>query len=499
MNEIVKNKLKKSILVILSASIAVGLAISFGCGQGESLGIKEATFAALEEIRLEKQNELTAYFESLEKLTTAAASDSLLTNVFSSGYETNSDMSHVAKLEDALDIHFVNVYGKFYDLLWVDTFGNVVHTIRRESDYHTNLYETASDTRLAQELEQADSPTFVDFEQYLPSDEPGAFYIVPVYKKQQLTGRMVFQLSVNRINTTLTNRRSMGRTGEVYLVSSSGLMLTQSRFARTSTILNKRIETEPIKAARKAESGNLLTTDYRDVRVFSSFARINVFEVVWYVVAEIDEAEVLTAHYTKHQGPIQRELLQQLLLQKHQSPVAPSSNRSSYIKVDMGEYGAARPGQELRTFGVATCTAVSAVFPGRFAYLAHVTPVDEAYKSDGHDLFGTNDETNLLSRLLDHIQHYDLLPYEVDSVQFVVTAVHDESCWNIIDKLIRAGFMVDQIKLMYNPEAQYANVTTRANDAGVTISWLSAEDSNSVEQLSKTTPDLGSLMRTFTY
>ncbi len=466
------------------------------CGKNESQSLKDATFSALQEIRQAKVTELTAYFELLREKTLAAESDTVLTNLFDLGSPMVARIGIPADHEERIDRHFVYDYGEFYDLLWVDTSGVVFHSVRQESDYQTNLFGDTIVTRLAQTLMQATSPTFVDFEYYSPSAEPGAFQIVPVVDGQILRGWMVFQLSINRVNSILTDHRRMGRTGEVYLVSGSGLMLSQSRFARRSTILSQKVETEPVRIAARAQTGDLLTTDYRDVPVFSSFSRISVFGVVWYVVAEIDEAEVITSHFANNQDAMRSPMLNRLRQKVPSSPIKSPLQAEPVIKVDMSEYGTAQPGQKLKTWGVATCTAVAVTYPGRFAYLAHVPPTDKVYRSNSPELFGGSQETDLLSRLLEQIRRYDVYPYEMDSLRFVVVAVHDEGCWNIIDQLIIAGFFINQMRLLYNPDAQYANVAVSATTGAVHVNWMSSESSEPTNShSSESIPDLGTLAK----
>lgn len=380
----------------------------------------------------------------------------------------------------------------------MDTSGFVFYTIRREEDYGTNLFTRAPGALLAKRLREISIPAFVDFEYYSPSGEPGAFHVVPVFTETQLRGWLVFQQAINRTNLILTDRQGMGRTGEVYLVNSNGIMLSQSRFTQRSTILKKKVETESIRMAAKAETGNLLITDYRGVRVFSSFSRLDILGAEWYLVAEIDEAEVLTAHFSAYSEILTVRILSHLRSVKSKSTAQPGSS-SQTIKVDMSEYGFAQVGQRLITHGVATCTAVAVTFGGQFAALAHVAPTDESYDPSSINLFGGNHQRNLMSRLLNRIYRYDIYPYQHDSLQFVVVATHNESCWNIIDQLIGQGVFVSQIKLLYNPEASYANVTVQADASTVDVNWFFEGETRAFVQSSTTSTDLARLVREMSF
>lgn len=472
----------------------LAMILTCGCGNDSSRDYQAETFATLQNIRVEKEAALTDYFHHLHDLTNMASTDTLLGGLFDKFKNGDPLTLYTADLENQIDLHFVNTYGDFYDLLWVDTSGFVIHSIRRESDYRTCLFDDSSSVQLSRRLRLIREPAFIDFENYSPSDEPGAFHVVPVFRNDEFTGWLIFQQAINRINTILTDRQNMGRTGEIYLVNSNNLMLSQSRFTRESTILNRKVETEAIRTASSSESGSLLIEDYRGVRVFSSFSRLDILGTRWYILAEIDEAEVLTAHYAANKDALRRPVLD--ILRQNQTYVdAAAYPVISAIKVDMGEYGFTRPGRKLGTRGVATCTGVAVTFPGRFAYLAHVAPIDEAYTSTFLDLFDQSDKTDLITRLLNRIRQYDIYPYELDNLEVVLIATHDESYWNIIDQLVDFGISLNQIKLLYKPDAEYANVWILADAATVTVEWIMDNSDRPLIQTSRTIPDLGKLVK----
>ena len=57
----------------------------------------------------------------------------------------------------------------------------------------------------------------------------------------------------------------------------------------------------------------------------------------------------------------------------------------------------------LQTLGVSTCTAVIATYPGKFGYMAHVSPLDSVYGGNVTDLVG------LITK---KIKTYDIYKYE---------------------------------------------------------------------------------------
>ncbi len=70
-------------------------------------------------------------------------------------------------------------------------------------------------------------------------------------------------------------------------------MRSDSRFSETTTILQRKVETDPAEAALAGRSGYMDALDYRDVPVASAFAPFTFAGVTWEVLAEQDLAEML--------------------------------------------------------------------------------------------------------------------------------------------------------------------------------------------------------------
>ncbi len=195
----------------------------------------------------------------------------------------------------ALDEHFVTRYGEFYDILFVDRSGLVFHSMRYESDLGTNLLTgPLSQTKLAQALPNAKKATFVDYKPYSPSDEPAAFLVVPVFdsraasdsrRSDRPAGWFVLQCPLNKLHSILSNRRSLGRSGETYLVNAAQKMVTESRFHPGQPPLEMKVETLAYFNAIRAGAGEQVIKDYRGVDVLSSYEAFELFGTKWIIVA----------------------------------------------------------------------------------------------------------------------------------------------------------------------------------------------------------------------
>jgi methyl-accepting chemotaxis protein len=103
-------------------------------------------------------------------------------------------------------------------------------------------------------------------------------------------------MPVGRINSVMQFSDGMGETGETYLVGGDYFMRSDSRFAKESTILKTKVETETVKAALKGsieDEGSELITGYSGKKVLSSYGLIDFLGTKFVILAEMDEAEVL--------------------------------------------------------------------------------------------------------------------------------------------------------------------------------------------------------------
>ncbi len=166
-----------------------------------------------------------------------------------------------------------------------------------------------------------------DFSPYLPSyNAPASFIASPIFDGDEKIGVLVFQLPIDRINHIMTDgyeweKVGLGKTGETYLIGSDYLLRNQSRFLvedfdnyikalRSTNLPNdiiSRIEalnssiglqpvlTEGTRSALGGASGTRIFTDYRGVEVLSSFRPLELDQVNWVIMSEIDTEEAFSA------------------------------------------------------------------------------------------------------------------------------------------------------------------------------------------------------------
>jgi len=126
------------------------------------------------------------------------------------------------------------------------------------------------------------------------------FIATPIFKADHFTsGFALFEVKPSAINKIMKNEevvKSLGRSGEVYLVGPDSLMRSESRFYKNS-ILRLPVKTETVRKAFRFGEGTHLNKDYRGIMTLSSFNQLRIPGLDWIIVAEIDKREAMRPVY----------------------------------------------------------------------------------------------------------------------------------------------------------------------------------------------------------
>ncbi len=482
--------------IALSAGIIIagigGVYLSTDSSSPQDPYLKKKTFAFLTAMREAKKKEVLDYFETIKKQANSIKTGPKMQRYFISFLNKKGS----AQLEYEIDRHYVKNYSNFYDILFIDATGHIFHTIRKESDYKKHLFKSddISSLKLAQHLKTSEHDGFVEYENYFPSDEPAAFFSVKFRDGGKAQGWFVLQIQTNHINAILTDRENLGRTGEVYLVNSDSLMLSESRFIGDSTILRQKVDTQAIKEDLLQKSGEKILNNYRGVRVFSSFERFDILGASWVIIVEIDEDEIITEHFKKHESYfIDKAIAYLSSRQKESMPSPLALSELKKKRIDMNEYGKSAGESYLTTGGVATCTAISISYPGKFAYLAHIPPHGEIYIDNMiTKYFLKKKHRSFLGELIEKIKHYEIYPYELNKLHFDIVAPHSESFTKAVNIILSHGIELAHIEFYYNPDAQSANIMMSPPEYDAHIIWNAA---NPTYESAAHMEDLGSIVK----
>ncbi len=204
---------------------------------------------------------------------------------------------------------FLEKFG-FYDIFLIEPKnGVIVYSVFKELDFGTSLIDGPyADTnfgdayRAALNLQDGEVH-LTDFRSYTPSYEaPASFISTPIYERGRVTGVLVFQMPMEPINTIMSERSGMGKTGDSYLVGSDFLMRSDSFLDKefrsvTSSFRNPEkgsIKTKAVSEALSGKTDNKVLNNFLGKKVFSSFEPLKLPHSNWAIVAEIDESEALS-------------------------------------------------------------------------------------------------------------------------------------------------------------------------------------------------------------
>ncbi len=193
----------------------------------------------------------------------------------------------------------------FYDMFLIDPHGNIIFSEKKDSYLGQNLQsESLKTTGLAKAfLKGKSSTSFIDFSWYEPSNSPAAFLATPfLNQNEKLTGVVVFQLSLNKINSIMKERIGSARTNEAYLVGPDFLMRSDSvldpanRSVKTSFQFpeNGMVQTIAAKQGINGKTGKGIVFDYRDQPVLSVWAPVKAGDVVWAIIVETDVSDAFS-------------------------------------------------------------------------------------------------------------------------------------------------------------------------------------------------------------
>jgi len=221
----------------------------------------------------------------------------------------------------------------FYDLFLIDIKNmNIVYSVYKEVDFATSLksgvYGNSSLAKIVKKVIANPNKGIVlisDFKNYKPSyNHPQAFFAIAIYDKNKLIGVLATQVSIEKINKITTGDKSwtkegLGQSAEVYLVGrdykmrsdARGILENPSKYIKNlkhidlnakakkivstmkSTILNQSVYSQSVKLAIEGKNGSIVTKNYFNKEVISSYSPLKIDGLDWVIIAEqeIKEAE----------------------------------------------------------------------------------------------------------------------------------------------------------------------------------------------------------------
>ncbi len=479
-----RSGLSKSWFVLHSVIISIAL-LSASCRNNEKLPSFETkvneTYTYLDKVLTKREANLLEYLNEVNKLAKSITKDEMMVNFFKlkneyyqlskGGAMPQEIVQKIEKLKRTIHKHYLLNYMSFNDLLFINAKGDIFYTIRKDADYHRNIFDNVlSKTLLSKKLKENADGSFIDFHFYEISGEPTAFFIEPVYEQKENMGWIVMLFSINKIDKMFNSTYNMGQTGEVILVNKDDYMLTNSRFKLESTILKQHLPEESISKKFKEKHGHSFEVDYRGKEVYCVFDVFNFLNSQWLIITKIDRRELVNSYFMENEDMLYPYLETYFKNQISQPEKSPQIT-DSVINVEMDEFQRADSSQTLFTQGIASCTAINIAYPGHFDYLSHISSYDVMYNES---------RTDLMLQVFKQISYFEITGSQKDKIRFQVASTNPIAFMNILNEIIYQGFYLDQVKMIYNPDADYGNMYSKVSDGNSRVNWYYKDENQEV-------------------
>lgn len=216
-------------------------------------------------------------------------------------------LSHNENLAD-----FKKSFG-YYDLLILDTYGNILYSIARESDLGENIFkgQLASTllSKACQESLKTGKTIFSDCQYYAPSEAASSFWVTVMKDKSgRKIGLMALHLPINNLNNTLNKIKLSMKTEENYIIGTDLILRASTREEDGINILKSQLDNVEsrkwLKGLTAPKYNTLYTND--QVTFYKNSNGMNVIGVnktitiggkQFGIIAEIDEAEAMEPIY----------------------------------------------------------------------------------------------------------------------------------------------------------------------------------------------------------
>ena len=201
-------------------------------------------------------------------------------------------------------------YGYLYDVLLIDTDGNILYSVEQEDDFGANLlHGRYSQTKFADAFRQTmedEKVHFSDLEFYRTSDKiVTGFLTAPIINKySELIGSLAIQIKLDKIYALFNDSKYERDFKEFshYLVGSDGVL--RSKIMNDSEILRLKVGSKQLELLNLEDDENAVS--YKNIKgedVLGIHENIDILGVKWILVSEakvkaIDEVTQLIINKT---------------------------------------------------------------------------------------------------------------------------------------------------------------------------------------------------------
>jgi len=293
-------------LLITAVLVPLGLIVGFYIFEQVNQVIEKQYLQSLESLAEEKNSTINDYIDAhlkhVEELSHVPSVRYAMAELTALFHKDGIDSPAYKQAEKKYNAYFRPYLdrGEHYDLFMIDIQGNIVYSIKHESDFTTNL-ETGSysDTGLAQVFRESLNNLQVSnssFAYYEPSKKPAAFIAAPIIYDNRVVGVVALQFDTQRFYEVVNNYTGLGKTGEVVVGQKvdDHILITaplrhDSHAAFQRSVALDAPSALPIREGSQAETGSGMFIDWRGEKVLAVWQYIPALQ--WGMVVKIDAQE----------------------------------------------------------------------------------------------------------------------------------------------------------------------------------------------------------------
>ncbi|MEE9514956.1 MAG: cache domain-containing protein [Candidatus Brocadiales bacterium] len=277
--------------------------------------IRQKEFNQLVSIRDIKKKEVVDYFFERRADAFQLSSNGVFKSVarsyieaFHKGGLNGSAYEDVDRKHGDIIISFAEAY-QYFNVMILDMHGDVVASARDRPELGENVLKAPyAGTPIEKAFIAGKTGIDItDMKWYGPGNHLAMFISAPMTKDftESPIAVVVFHLDNRKINDIMTQRSGLKETGETYLVGEDFLLRSDSRFAKDRSVLKTRADTKAVREALAGNTGTGIMRDYRNKKVFSAFAPLDIsYGVRWTLIVDMDRDEALAM-----EGSVKRQIL----------------------------------------------------------------------------------------------------------------------------------------------------------------------------------------------
>jgi signal transduction histidine kinase len=284
-------------VIIGITAIAVVSTYSFFTSK---IALLNRTFDQLTSVRVVKKNQIEQFFnDRLGEL-------SLLSNTSGALDFTEKNIKHIAQIDISLEDLLKHLEsGGYYTGFYIEMNNGIIAFYDfKNTDPHSWKFISPDDLNpvVAMLNENQFSHEFIIHDYLIDynSGDTRMFISGPLFLNGKTSDqRIALEISIDVINAIMLAQNpndGLGLSGESYLVGNDQLMRSSSRFQQYSIMATK-VSTTGVKEAYNDHFGTSIITDYRGVKVLSSYSKIDIPGLNWVILAEIDYSEATKSIY----------------------------------------------------------------------------------------------------------------------------------------------------------------------------------------------------------